>query len=103
MAVPPSYQWTPANNRTPFPVKQSSQADMLDRAAEAQRQHEQELLVWGLSIAAVFLLAVIVGAIRVRRLAAAREAARLFASGALADPWRIAEKDARPAAPPPRV
>jgi len=82
MAAP--YQWTPANNRTKFPAHQSSRADILDRAAEAQRQHEQELLVWGLCIAAVILLIVIGGAIRFQRLAAAREAeriSRLFASG----------------------
>ena len=86
MAAP--YQWTPANNRTPFPKAQSSHADVLDRAADAQRQHEQEVLVWGLCIAAMVLLIVIGGTIRFRRLAAAKEAerlSRLFASGRLAD------------------
>ena len=65
MAAP--YQWTPANNRTKFPAHQSSQADVLDRAEEAQRQNEQQFLVWGLCIAAVVLLIVITGAIRYRR------------------------------------
>ena len=67
MALPESYQWTPANNRTKFPVVQSSQVNVLDKAVDAQRQNEQKLLVWGLCIAAVFLLIVIGGTIRFRR------------------------------------
>jgi len=67
MALPQSYQWTPSNNRTKFPVSQSSKADVLDKAVDAQRQNEQALLVWGLCIAAVFLLIVITGTIWYRR------------------------------------
>ena len=78
MAAPAPYQWTPANNGTTFPRDQSSQVRLLDRAVDAQRQHEHELLVWGLSIAAVFLLIVIGGIIRYRRVVAAREAERLL-------------------------
>jgi hypothetical protein len=86
MASPAPYQWTPANNGTTFSVDQSSHVRRLDRAVEAQRQNEQELLVWGLSIAALFLLLVIGGTIRFRRVVAAREAerlARLFPSDQL--------------------
>ena len=77
MAAPAPYQWTPANNGTTFLRDQSSHVGRLDRAVEAQRQNEHELLVWGLSIAVVFLLIVIGGAIRYRRAVAAREAERL--------------------------
>ncbi len=65
MAEP--YQWTPSNNRTKFPAQQSSQADALDRAIDAQRQQDQAVLVWGLAIAAVLLLIVIAGTIWYRR------------------------------------
>ena len=78
MAAPAPYQWTPANNGTTFPKEQSAHVGRLDRAVEAQRQHEQELLVWGLSIAAVFLLIAIGGTIKYRRVVAAREAERLL-------------------------
>jgi len=67
MALPESYQWTPANNRTKFPAVQSSQVNVLDKAVDTQRQNEQEVLVWGLCIAAVFLLLVIGGTIWFRR------------------------------------
>ena len=78
MASPAPYQWTPANNGTTFPKDQSSHVGLLDKAVEAERQDEQELLVWGLSIAAVFLLIVIGGTIKYRRVVAAREAERLL-------------------------
>lgn len=78
MASPAPYQWTPANNGTTFPMDRSSHVRLLDKAVEAQRRHEQEILVWGLSIAAVFLLIVIGGTIRYRRVVAAREAERLL-------------------------
>jgi hypothetical protein len=77
MASPAPYQWTPSKNGITFSKDQSSHVGMLDKAVEAQRQHEQELLVWGLSIAAMFLLIVIGGTIRFRRVVAAREAERL--------------------------
>jgi hypothetical protein len=86
MASPAPYQWTPANNGTTFPMDRSSHVGLLDSAVEAQRQNEHELLVWGLSIAAVFLLIVVGGAIKYRRVVAAREAerlSRLFAPGPL--------------------
>ena len=78
MAAPAPYQWTPANNGTTFLRDQSSHVGRLDRAVEAQRQNEHELLVWGLSIAAVFLVIPIGGTIRYRRVVAAREAERLL-------------------------
>jgi len=59
-------------------MDRSSHVRLLDKAVEAQRRHEQEILVWGLSIAAVFLLIVIGGTIRYRRVVAAREAERLL-------------------------
>jgi hypothetical protein len=94
MAAP--YQWTPANNRTTFPKAQSSHADVLDRAVEAQRQHDQELLVWGLCIAAVLLVIVMGGMVRYRRLAAVKEAERISrASGQPANPYL------QPSQPPP--
>ena len=77
MALPAPYQWTPSNNGTKFPMDQSGHVGRLDRAVDAQRNHEQELLVWGLSIAAVFLVIVVGGIIRFRRVVAAREAERL--------------------------
>jgi hypothetical protein len=83
MALPATYQWTPANNGTTFPAEHLSHVSSLDMAAEAQRQQEQELLVWGLSIAVVLFLAVIGGTIRFRRVMATREQrlSRLVASG----------------------
>jgi hypothetical protein len=78
MASPAPYQWTPANNGTTFPIVQNGHLGRLDRGVEAQRQHEQEFLVGGLSIAVVFLLIVIGGIITHRRLAAARETERLL-------------------------
>ena len=77
MALPASYQWTPANNRTTFPSEHRSHASTQDTAEEAQRQYEHELLVWGLSIAVVFLLLAIIGTIRFRRILAIRESERL--------------------------
>lgn len=94
MGIPTSYQWTPANNRTAFPVKRSGQIDALDKAMEARRQHEQQLLVWGLSMAVLLLVIVISSTLRFRRAAAAKEARRILALGPLADPWRM-PKDLR--------
>lgn len=72
MASRASYQWSPTNTGTTFPKDQSGHVGKLDRAAEAQRQHEQELLVWGLSIAAFLLLIVVGGIIKFQRIVAAR-------------------------------
>lgn len=94
MAAPAPYQWTPSNNGTTFAKDQSGHVGMLDKAVDAQRQHEQALLVWGLCIAAVLLLIVVAGTIRHRRVVAAREAerlARLFGP----DPRRTAETNLR--------
>jgi len=77
MASAAPYQWTPSHNGTTFPADQSGQVRLLDKAVDAQRQHEQELLVWSLSIAALLLLIVICGTVRYRRVVAAREAERL--------------------------
>lgn len=61
---------------------------------EAERQHEQLLLLWGLSMAVLLFAFVIGGALRFRRAAAAKEARRILALGPLADPWRM-PKDSR--------
>jgi hypothetical protein len=72
VALPTSYQWTPANNGTRFPTEQFSHVSALDKQVEAQRQQEQAMLVWGLCIAAMVFVAVIAGAIRFRRVLAPR-------------------------------
>ena len=81
MALPTSYQWTPANNGTKFPSEHASHVAILDRAEQAQRQREHDVLVWGLCIAVVCFLAVICGMIRFRRIVAAKEAERLSCPG----------------------
>ena len=76
MAPRESYQWKPANGR-PIITDASSHSGLLDRAEEARRQGEQDLLVWSLTIAVVFFVIVIGGIIRFRRRIAAKEAERV--------------------------
>lgn len=77
MAPRESYQWKPPADGTPIPADASSRVGLLDRTGEAQRQDEQDLLVWVLAIAVVFFGIFIGGIIRFRRGIAAKEAERV--------------------------
>ncbi len=77
MAPRESYQWKPANDGTPIPADASSSVGLLDRAGEAQRQDEHELLVWVLAASVVFFGIIVGGIIRFRREIAAKEAERV--------------------------